>query len=68
MIAPLLAAWTLPLDLQVGSYFLYLGLIAAGTWQWWRKRPRQPTAPDASAAPPDDPDLPPPASSSPAAQ
>ncbi len=39
MIPHLLASWTLPLGLQTGGYFLYLALVIAGSWHWWRKRP-----------------------------
>jgi hypothetical protein len=71
MIPILLTSWTLPLGLQTGGYFLYVALIAAGSWHWYRNRPpafSETTAPVDSATPSDEPDQPPPPDSSPAEQ
>ena len=71
MIPLQLASWTLPLGLQTGTYLLYVSLIVAGSWYWWRKRPRafaETTAPDESKEPSGEPGQPPPPYSSPAEQ
>lgn len=64
-----LATWTLPVSLQIGGYFLYVGLLLAGSWHWWRKAPGRDwnsTAPADGEALPGAPDRPAPPDSSPA--